>query len=85
MIGVPANNRVDGMSAQAYIRQSILEPNAFLAPECPNGPCLPNIMPGDYSRRITVEQLNTLVTFCWSRRPPRLNCQTRHFQGRTGA
>jgi hypothetical protein len=63
MIGVVANGRVEGMSAQAYIRQSILEPNAFLTPECPNGPCMANIMPGDYSRRMTPEQLNTLVVF----------------------
>ncbi len=62
-IGHDAGARVEGMSAQAYIRQSILEPNVFIAPECPNGPCLPNIMPGDYSRRLTVEQLNLVVTY----------------------
>lgn len=62
-IGLLAGGRVAGMSAQTYIRQSILQPNMYLAPECPNGPCMPNIMPGDYSRRLSVEQLDTLVAF----------------------
>ena len=44
-IGLTAAERVPDMSAEAYIRQSILEPNAYLAPECPNTSCLPGIMP----------------------------------------
>jgi hypothetical protein len=62
-IGQTAEERVPGMSAQAYIRQSILQPNTFIAPECPNGPCLPDIMPHDYGLRLSSEQVELLVTF----------------------
>lgn len=62
-IGVIAAGRVAGMSAEEYIRQSILQPNAYLAPECPNGPCIANIMPQDYATRLTPEQLDILVRY----------------------
>lgn len=62
-IGVIAENRIAGMDAQTYIRQSILEPNDFLAPECPNGDCLANIMPSDYAARLTEAQLETLIAY----------------------
>jgi hypothetical protein len=51
------------MSARDYILQSIVEPNAYLAPECPNGPCLANIMPRDYGHRLTVDQQDQLVAY----------------------
>jgi mono/diheme cytochrome c family protein len=40
--------RIDGYSAAQYIYESILEPNAFIAEECPNGqPCIsPSAMHG---------------------------------------
>lgn len=62
-IGRIAGQRVQGLSAEEYLRQAILEPNAFIAPTCPNGPCLPNIMPSDYGRRMSLEQVELLVSF----------------------
>jgi hypothetical protein len=62
-IGLTAGGRVPGMSATDYIRQSILEPNAYLAPACPNGPCLPNIMPRDYAMRLSAAQQEMMVEF----------------------
>lgn len=62
-IGLTAGGRVPGMTAEEYIRQSVLEPNAYLAPACPNGPCLPSIMPRDYATRLSVAQQDTLVAF----------------------
>jgi len=44
-IGVEAANRREGYTAEAYIRESLLEPSAFTAPECPTGPCPPGTMP----------------------------------------
>lgn len=70
-IGYEAGGRVAGMSAAEYIDQSIVNPNAYLAPVCPNGPCLPNIMPKDYSSRLSAEQLDTLVTFLLEQTTPR--------------
>jgi hypothetical protein len=51
------------MSAEEYLRQSIVEPNYALAPVCPNGPCLPNIMPQDYGQRLTNEQIDAIVAY----------------------
>lgn len=62
-IGLTAGERVPGMSGEEYIRQSILEPNAYLAPECPNSPCLPNIMPQNFHLRLTDQQLEVLVEY----------------------
>ncbi len=62
-IGFEATGRVPGMSAAEYIHQSIVNPNAYLAPACPNGPCLPNIMPKDYSTRLSAEQLEIVVNY----------------------
>lgn len=69
-IGLTAGERVADMSAETYIRQSILEPNAYLAPECPNSPCLPGIMPQNFHLRLTEEQLETLVTYLLNRQGP---------------
>ncbi|HEX6387488.1 MAG TPA: hypothetical protein VF177_22700 [Anaerolineae bacterium] len=62
-IGAVAGSRVAGLTAEAYLRQSILAPDAFIAPECPNGPCIPNVMPGNYARRLTPAQVDTIVAF----------------------
>lgn len=63
LIGAEAGDRIEGLSAEAYIRQSIVEPNAHLAEACPNGPCLPNIMPDYYVERLSPTQLDTIVAF----------------------
>lgn len=62
-IGAVAGERVPDLSATAYLRQSILEPNVFIAPECPNGACLANIMPTDYASRLTASQIDIMIAF----------------------
>ncbi|MCP4418892.1 MAG: c-type cytochrome [Chloroflexi bacterium] len=62
-IGYEATGRIPDMSATEYIRQSILDPNFALAPTCPNGPCLPNIMPKDYEQRLTPAQVELIVDY----------------------
>ena len=62
-IGALAGERIAGMSAEAYLRQAIIDPNAFIAPNCPNGPCLPNIMPATYGQFLTEAQVETLVQY----------------------
>lgn len=69
-IGITAAERVPNMSAEEYLRQSILEPNAYLAPECPNTPCLPGIMPQNFHLRLTNDQLDTVVTFLMTQQGP---------------
>lgn len=62
-IGYEATGRIPGMAAADYLRQSIVEPNYALAPICPNGPCLPNIMPQDYGQRLTPAQIELVVNY----------------------
>lgn len=62
-IGLLDSQTLYDMDLEAYIRQSIIAPNAILAPNCPNGPCLPNIMPRDYETRLDSSQVETLVQF----------------------
>ena len=50
-------------SAEEYIRQSIVDPNAFIAPECPTGPCPPGVMPTAFGQTLTPDQIQALVTF----------------------
>ena len=46
--------RVEGQTAEQYVYHSILLPNDFIAPECPNGPCAgpPSAMPANFSLRM---------------------------------
>ncbi len=62
-IATAAATRIDGYSAEEYIRESILDPEAFIAPDCPTGPCAPGLMPADFSEKITPEALENLILF----------------------
>lgn len=55
-----AGQRVEGLSAEEYVRQSIVDPGAFIVPG------FSNIMPGDYSSRITTEKLDALIEYLLS-------------------
>ncbi len=44
-IGVDAATRREGYTAEEYIRESLKDPTAFTAPECPTGPCITGTMP----------------------------------------
>jgi hypothetical protein len=47
--------RIDGYTAADYVYHSILLPSAFIAPDCPNGPCTgpPSAMPANFALRMT--------------------------------
>ncbi len=49
--------------AAEYIRQSIVDPNAFVAPECPTGPCPPGVMPQNFGSTLSEEQIDALVQY----------------------
>ena len=53
-----AGNRVTGLTAEEYLRQSIIEPNAFIVPGYPSGQMIQNF--GDI---LTEEQINDLIAF----------------------
>jgi len=62
-IGIVAADRVPGMSAEAYIRQSITDPNAFLAPRSDGLTPPPNIMPQNYAQIINPQEIDALVEY----------------------
>jgi len=57
-IGAAAATRVDGMSAEEYLRQAIVEPNAHVAEGLSS-----NIMPATYGTQLSEQQINDLVAF----------------------
>jgi hypothetical protein len=61
-LGEVGGRRVAGLSAAAYIEQSVLDPTAFVRPDCPTGPCL-EIMPTTYGETLTADQIATIVGY----------------------
>ena len=60
-IGAEAGSRVSGTSAEAYMRQSIVEPNAYIVEGYGEG-----IMPAGYGDQLTEGELNDLVAYLLS-------------------
>lgn len=57
-IGVAAATRVTGKSAEDYLRESIINPNAYIAEGFPAG-----YMYVDYAADLSEEQVNNLVAY----------------------
>jgi hypothetical protein len=68
-IGVTAASRIKGKPAEQYIYESILQPDAFIAPECKDGqPCqTPSAMP-DYSSLLNLQDAADLLAFLLDQR-----------------
>lgn len=62
-IGVDAANRKSGMDAEGYIRESILNPAAFIAPQCPNGTCPEGVMPPNMGDRLEASDIDFIVAY----------------------
>jgi mono/diheme cytochrome c family protein len=62
-LGVIAADRRPGSSAAAYIEESILNPNAFIMPNCPTGPCPSGVMPQAYAETLSPAQIETIVNY----------------------
>ena len=52
-----------GAKGEAYIRQSIVDPNAVIAPGCPFGPCQSGIMPQFYGLSLPKDAVDALVAY----------------------
>jgi nitrite reductase (NO-forming) len=50
-------------TAEEYIHESIIDPNLFLAPTCPTGACVPNVMPATMSETLTTDEINSITTY----------------------
>jgi mono/diheme cytochrome c family protein len=55
-----ADGRVPELDAAAYIRQSIVQPSAYLVPGYPNN------MPDNYARRLEPAEIDALVVYLLS-------------------
>jgi hypothetical protein len=66
-IEVVGGTRVDGLTADEYVYESILDSNAFIVPECPTGPCAgpPSAMPDNFPLRMSEnpQDLRDLMAF----------------------
>lgn len=62
-IGSEAASRKPGMSAEDYIRESILDPAGFAAPQCPNGPCPAGVMPPNFGERLGQSDIDLIVAY----------------------
>ncbi len=60
-IGVEAGQRVSGQSAEVYIRESILDPNAVIAPLCPLGECPSDVMPQNFGEKLSTGEIDLIV------------------------
>lgn len=59
----PSFNQVGDRLSVDEIMNSIRDPNAVIAENCPAGPCPQNVMPQNFAERMTPEQIKTLATF----------------------
>ena len=59
----PDLTHVGGRADADYLRQSILEPDAVIASECPGGACPPGVMPQSFGEVLTAGQVDTLVDY----------------------
>lgn len=62
-IGVEGATYVEGLSAEEYIRQSIEDPEAFITPECPTGPCPSGVMSPAFGQMLSPEELDGIVAY----------------------
>lgn len=58
-----AGSTVAGQSAEEYIHTSIVNPNAYVVPECPTGACAAGLMPQNFGQTLAPEELDGLVQY----------------------
>ncbi|MEM8857414.1 MAG: cytochrome c, partial [Chloroflexota bacterium] len=59
------DDRIEGYTAADYIYESILLPNAFISPDCPEGPCSgpPGGMPDNFGLRMSVQHIADVIAY----------------------
>ncbi|MCE7984146.1 MAG: hypothetical protein DYG89_23475 [Caldilinea sp. CFX5] len=69
-IGAEAGTRIAGYSAEEYLHESIVDPNAFIAPKCPFGACTPGSMPNTLAQTLTPEEIQLLIDYMLTLQTP---------------
>ncbi len=62
-IGNDAATRIAGQTAEQYIHESLVNPNAFTAKKCPYSDCIPGTMPANISTLINEGEINAVVQY----------------------
>ena len=60
---VGPNLTLVGARGEAYVRESIVDPNAVIAEECPGGPCASGLMPQTFAQTLSEDQIDALVIY----------------------
>jgi nitrite reductase (NO-forming) len=50
-------------TVEDYIHESILDPNLYIAPTCPTGPCVANVMPATLASTLSTVEINAIVKY----------------------
>jgi mono/diheme cytochrome c family protein len=59
-----AAGRREGYTADSYLYESILNPNAHISPDCPTGTCLsPSAMPPNQSIALEIQELADIMAY----------------------
>lgn len=66
VVAAAAAQRDPALTAEEYLRQSITDPDAIIAPLCPVGVCPQGIMPHGFGDSLTPEELDDLVAYLLS-------------------
>lgn len=62
-VAIVAEERVEGLPGVQYLYESILDPGAFIAPDCKNGPCEePSAMP-EYASLVSLQDAADLLVY----------------------
>jgi len=53
----------DAKSPADYIRESIVDPDRFVVPDCPGGPCQKGLMPATLAQTLSQAEIDAIVTY----------------------
>jgi len=59
----PELTNVYAEKGEDYVRESILNPNAVIAIQCPAGPCPSGVMPQNFGEQLSEDELNSVVSY----------------------
>lgn len=69
-IGAEAGTRIPGYTAEQYLHESLVDPNAFVAPKCPFGSCTPGSMPNTLAQTLTPEEIQLMIDYLLTLKTP---------------
>jgi cytochrome c oxidase subunit 2 len=59
----PELTRVYVEKGEAYVHESIIDPNAVIATTCPTGPCPAGVMPQNFDEILSEDDINSIIQY----------------------